>query len=78
MKSILFIITLFLSMLNLNAYEVNPDVFHKEKNNTNKEKVDCSDPKNRPRDIGGILRGGKKKSVLLIVARQSALNVIWI
>lgn len=22
-------------------------------------KVDCSDPKNRPRDIGGILRGGK-------------------
>lgn len=61
MKSILFIITLFLSMLNLNAYEVNPDVFHKEKNNTNKEKVDCSDPKNRPRDIGGILRGGEKK-----------------
>ena len=48
-------------MLNLNAYEVNPDVFHKEKNNTNKEKVDCSDPKNRPRDIGGILRGGKKE-----------------
>ena len=29
------------------------DVFHKEKNNTNKEKVDCSDPKNRPRFIGG-------------------------
>ena len=24
-------------------------------------KVDCSDPKNRPRDIGGILRGGKKR-----------------
>ena len=24
-------------------------------------KVDCSDPKNRPRDIGGILRGGKKE-----------------
>lgn len=23
--------------------------------------VDCSDPKNRPRDIGGILRGGKKE-----------------
>ena len=23
-------------------------------------KVDCSDPKNRPRDIGGILRGKKR------------------
>nr|WP_314128265.1 hypothetical protein [uncultured Campylobacter sp.] len=23
-----------------------------------KEKVDCSDPKNRPRDIGGRLIGG--------------------
>ena len=23
--------------------------------------VDCSDPKNRPRDIGGVLRGGKKE-----------------
>lgn len=61
MKTLVLIITLFLSILNLNAYEVNPDVFHKEKNNTNKEKVDCSDPKNRPRDIGGILRGGKKE-----------------
>lgn len=61
MKTLVLIITLFLSMLNLNAYEVNPDVFHKEKNNTNKEKVDCNDPKNRPRDIGGILRGEKKE-----------------
>ena len=61
MKNILFIIALFLGISNLNAYEGNFDVFHKEKNNTTKEKVDCSDPKNRPRDIGGILRGGKKE-----------------
>lgn len=26
-------------------------------------KVDCSDPKNRPRDIGGILRGGGKSVI---------------
>ena len=64
MKNILFIIALFLGISNLNAYEGNFDVFHKEKNNTTKEKVDCSDPKNRPRDIGGILRGGGKKSVI--------------
>lgn len=63
MKTLVLIITLFLSMLNLNAYEVNPDVFHKEKNNTNKEKVDCNDPKNRPRNIAGTLMG-EKKSVI--------------
>lgn len=61
MKNILFIIALFLSISNLNAYTGDFDVFHKEKNNTTKEKVDCSDPKNRPRVIGGILRGGKKE-----------------
>ena len=60
MKALVLIITLFLSILNLNAYEVNPDVFHKEKNNTNKEKVDCSDPKNRPRKISGTLMGKKR------------------
>lgn len=64
MKALVLIITLFLSILNLNAYEVNPDVFHKEKNNTNKEKVDCSDPKNRPRNIAGTLMGGKKERYL--------------
>ena len=64
MKALVLIITLFLSILNLNAYEVNPDVFHKEKNNTNKEKVDCSDPKNRPRNIAGTLMGGKKECYL--------------
>lgn len=53
MKAIVLIITLFLSMLNLNAYEINSDVFRKEKNNTIKEKVDCDDPKNRPNYIGG-------------------------
>ncbi len=36
-------------------------------------KVDCSDPKNRPRMVAGILMGGKK-SVLLIEARQKELN----
>ena len=41
------------------------------------EKVDCNDPKNLPRDIGGVLMGGKK-SVLLIVAQQSVLNVVLI
>ena len=65
MKTLVLIITLFLSMLNLNAYTGDFDVFHKEKNNTTKEKVDCSDPKNRPRDIGGTLMGGgEKKSVI--------------
>jgi len=60
MKFKVLIFTLFLGVFNLSAYG-NYDVFHKEKNNTTKEKVDCSDPKNRPRDIGGILRGGKKE-----------------
>ena len=60
MKIKVLIFTLFLGIFNLSAYG-NYDVFHKEKNNTTKEKVDCSDPKNRPRDIGGILRGGGKK-----------------
>lgn len=63
MKVTILIIALFLSISNLNAYTGDFDVFHKEKNNTNKEKVDCSDPKNRPRDIGGTLMG-EKKSVI--------------
>ena len=60
MKIKVLIFTLFLGIFNLSAYG-NYDVFHKEKNNTTKEKVDCSDPKNRPRVIAGILRGGKKE-----------------
>lgn len=61
MKTLVLIITFFLSISTLNAYEGDFDVFHKEKNNTNKEKVDCSDPKNRPRNIAGTLMGGKKR-----------------
>ena len=73
MKSILFIIALFLSISNLNAYTGDFDVFHKEKNNTNKEKVDCSDPKNRPRNIAGTLMGGKKECYL--TAEQAKRNL---
>ena len=76
MKIKVLIFTLFLGIFNLSAYG-NYDVFHKEKNNTTKEKVDCSDPKNRPRDIGGILRGGEKKSVI-VTSMLKQLNVIWI
>lgn len=54
----------FFGCINLNAYTGDFDVFHKEKNNTNKEKVDCSDPKNRPRNIAGTLMGGKKECYL--------------
>ena len=60
MKIKVLIFTLFLGIFNLSAYG-NYDVFHKEKNNTTKEKVDCSDPKNRPRVVAGILMGGKKE-----------------
>ena len=75
MKSILFIIALFLSISNLNAYTGDFDVFHKEKNNTTKEKVDCSDPKNRPRDIGGVLMGGKKECYSSHNAKKAKLNL---
>jgi len=62
-----------LGISNLNAYEGNFDVFHKEKNNTTKEKVDCSDPKNRPRNIAGTLMGGKKECYL--TAEQAKRNL---
>ena len=45
MKIKVLVIALVLSAFSLSAFA----------------KVDCSDPKNRPRDIGGILRGGKKR-----------------
>lgn len=61
MKVTILIIALFLSISNLNAYMGDFDVFHKEKNNATKEKVDCSDPKNRPRMIGGGIDRGKKR-----------------
>ena len=51
----------FLGCINLNAFEVNSDVFNKHKGQVAKEKVDCNDPKNLPRDIGGTLIGGKKE-----------------
>ena len=51
----------FFGCINLNAFEVNSDVFNKHKGQVAKEKVDCSDPKNLPRDIGGTLIGGKKE-----------------
>ena len=63
----------FFGCINLNAYEGNFDVFHKEKNNTTKEKVDCSDPKNRPRNIAGTLMGGKKECYL--TAEQAKRNL---
>ena len=72
MKNILFIIALFLGISNLNAYEGNFDVFHKEKNNTTKEKVDCSDPKNRPRNIAGTLMGKKE---CYLTAEQAKRNL---
>ena len=51
----------FVGCINLNAFEVNSDVFNKNKGQVAKEKVDCNDPKNLPRDIGGTLIGGKKE-----------------
>lgn len=45
MKFKILIIALVLSAFSLSAFA----------------KVDCSDPKNRPRDIGGTLIGGKKE-----------------
>ena len=45
MKNKALIIAMLLSVLNLSVFAA----------------VDCSDPKNRPRSIGGVLRGGKKE-----------------
>ena len=49
----------FVGYINLNAY--GSDVFNKHKGQVAKEEVDCNDPKNLPRDIGGTLIGGKKE-----------------
>ena len=67
MKNKKLILIIFISVftcLNLNAYEINSDVFRKEKNNTIKEKVDCDDPKNRPNYIGGVMVSGKKECLV--------------
>ena len=45
MKFKILIIALVLSAFSLSAFA----------------KVDCSDPKNRPRDIGGTLIGGEER-----------------
>lgn len=37
--------------------------------------VDCSDPKNRPRDIGGVLMGGKKECYSSHNAKKAKLNL---
>jgi len=44
MKNKALIIAMLLSVLNLSIFAA----------------VDCSDPKNRPRSIGGVLRGKKR------------------
>ena len=68
MKNKKLMLIIFISVftcLNLNAYEINSDVFRKEKNNTIKEKVDCDDPKNRPNYIGGgVMISGKKECLV--------------
>ena len=51
----------FVGCINLNAYEINSDVFNKHKKQEVKEKVDCSDPKNRPNYIGGSIVSGKEE-----------------
>ena len=48
MKNKALIIAMLLSVLNLSIFAA----------------VDCSDPKNRPRMIGGVLTGGGGKSVI--------------
>lgn len=51
----------FLGCINLNAYD-GSDVFNKHlRGEAKKEAVDCSDPKNRPDMIAGILVGGEKR-----------------
>jgi len=54
----------FLGCINLNAYEINSDVFNKHKNQEVKEKVDCSDPKNTPNYIGGVMVSGKTECLV--------------
>lgn len=52
----------FVGCINLNAFEANSDVFNKHlRGEAKKEVVDCSDPKNRPDMIAGMLVGGKEE-----------------
>lgn len=58
MKIKVLVIALVLSAFSLSAFA----------------KVDCSDPKNRPRSIGGVLMGEKKSVIVTLMLKQ--LNVI--
>ena len=56
------LIAAFVGCINLNAFEANSDVFNKHlRGEAKKEVVDCSDPKNRPDMIAGMLVGGKEE-----------------
>ena len=60
----------FLGCINLNAY--GSDVFNKHLRGEAKEEVvDCDDPKNRPRDIGGRLVGGHKECYRHLNAKKA-------
>ena len=53
----------FVGCINLNAY--GSDVFNKHLRGEAKEEVvDCSDPKNRPNYIGGVMVSGKKECMI--------------
>ena len=54
MKIKVLVIALVLSAFSLSAFA----------------KVDCSDPKNRPRDIGGTLMGEKKSVIVTSMLKQ--------
>ena len=60
MKAKILIVALVLSAFSLSAFA----------------KVDCSDPRNRPRVIAGILMGEKKSAIVTSMLKQQ--NVIWI
>ena len=54
----------FVGCINLNAY-YGSDVFNKHLRGEAKEEVvDCSDPKNRPNYIGGVMVSGKKECMI--------------
>ena len=60
----------FVGCINLNAY--GSDVFNKHlRGEAKKEVVDCDDPKNRPRDIAGILVGGHKECYRHLNAKKA-------
>ena len=53
----------FVGCINLNAY--GSDVFNKHlRGDAKKEAVDCSDPKNRPNYIGGVMISGKEECMI--------------